>query len=123
MRAWDENRKRGEKPWRAEPMNREMELQHLALAEKTIALGERHIQREEQMISELDRDGHDTSEALALLETYRRTQAQHVAHRNMLLKLLQQKDEPDAIFRPGHYDSSPRQREPMPVERAKDGGN
>jgi hypothetical protein len=45
-------------------MNREMELHHLALAEKAMAEGERHILREEQMISELDRAGHDTSEAL-----------------------------------------------------------
>jgi hypothetical protein len=103
-------------------MNREMELQHLALAEEAIARGERHIQREEQMISELDRDGHDTSEALALLETYRQTQAAHVAHRNLILQMLHQKDEPDAIFRPGHYEGRP-QPGPTPVERAKDGGN
>jgi hypothetical protein len=100
-------------------MNREMELRHLALAEKTVALDERHIQREEQMISELDRDGHDTRHALALLETYRRTLAEHIAHRNMVLKLLQRKVGTGAIFRPGHYDSSPRQ----PDERPKDGAS
>lgn len=103
-------------------MNREMELRHLALAEKAVAEGERHIQREEQMISELDRAGHDTSEARALLATYRRTQVQHVAHRNLILQMLHQKDKPDPIFRPGHYESSP-QAGPTPVERPKDGSN
>jgi len=99
-------------------MNRKMELEHLALAEKAVAEGERHIQREEQMISELDRAGHDTREALALLATYRRTQAEHVVHRNLILKSLQQKDRPDAMFRPGHYDGSPQQQEQ--AKRPKD---
>jgi hypothetical protein len=89
-------------------MDRKMELDHLAIAEKAVAAGERHIAREEQMIAELDRDGHDTSLALATLANYRRMQAEHVAHRDLLLKMLQQ----DAakphiacgpIFRPGHY--------------------
>jgi hypothetical protein len=96
--------KEQENPWRGEPMNRKMELEHLALAERTVAQGERHIQREEQMISELDRAGHDTRDAMALLATYRRTQAEHIAHRNLILKMLQRRD-PAAIFRPGHYDS------------------
>jgi hypothetical protein len=101
-------------------MNRKMELEHLAIAEKAVALGECHILREEQMIAELDRHGHDTSEALALLAAYRRTQAEHLAHRSLILKTLQQKDGPDRIFRPGHYDAGPRQ-EGAKVERPKGG--
>jgi hypothetical protein len=73
--------------WR---MNRTMELTHLAIAEKAVAQGERHIQREEEMIAELDRAGHDTKQALTMLATYRKLQAQHVAHRDQILKALQQ---------------------------------
>jgi hypothetical protein len=47
-------------------MNRTMELTHLAIAEKAVAQGERHIQREEEMIAELDRAGHDTKQALTM---------------------------------------------------------
>ena len=71
-------------------MDRETELAHLATAEKAVSDGERHIQHQEQIVAELDRDGHDTKEALALLATFRRIQTQHVAHRDFLLKKIQQ---------------------------------
>ena len=71
-------------------MERKMELAHLAIAEKTVADGERHIQRQEQRVAELDRDGHDTEQALATLATFRQMQAEHVAHRDLLLKIMQQ---------------------------------
>jgi hypothetical protein len=64
-------------------------LAHLAIAEKNVALGERHIEHQEPLVSDLDRHGHDTSEALALLDMFRRPQAEHVAHRDFLLKELQ----------------------------------
>jgi hypothetical protein len=70
-------------------MNREMTPAHLALAEKNVALGERHIERQEELVAELDRDGHDTRRALELLATFRRSQAEHIAHRDLLLKGLQ----------------------------------
>jgi hypothetical protein len=75
-------------------MDREMELGHLALAEKAVIEGERHIQHQEQVVAELDRDGHDTREALALLATFRRIQAEHVAHRDFLLRKLGQPSRP-----------------------------
>ena len=81
-----------------------MELDHLALAEKAVAEGERHIERDEQMISDLDRGGHDTVLARAMLETLRRMQAEHVAHRNLLLKMLGEHRGSDPIFQPGHYE-------------------
>jgi hypothetical protein len=88
-------------------MDRETELAHLAIAEKAVADGERHIQLQEQRVAELDRD-HDTKRALATLATFRQMQAEHVAHRDLILKMLQQdaaaKPErlTDPIFRPGH---------------------
>ncbi len=80
-----------------------MELAHLAIAEKAVADGERHIEREERMIADLDRGGHDTKLARTVLETYRRMQVEHIAHRNTLLKMLRQGVSAGAIFRPGHY--------------------
>ena len=65
-------------------MDRKMELDHLALADREVADGESHIAREEQMVSDLDRGGHDTKLALETLATYRRMQAEHIAHRNSL---------------------------------------
>jgi hypothetical protein len=70
-------------------MDREMTLAHLAMAEKNVALGERHIEHQGQLVSDLDRHGHDTTDALALLDMFRRTQLEHVAHRDFLLKELQ----------------------------------
>ena len=95
-------------------MDWKMELNHLALAESAVLQGEGHIAREEQMISDLERGGHDTKLALETLANYRRMQAEHVAHRNTLLKLLQQSGycySPDPIFRPGHYATNAETRE------------
>ncbi len=101
-------------------MKRDMELAHLAIAEKAVEQGERHIRREEQMIADLDRAGHDTKLALEVLATYRRIQVEHIAHRNRLLELLRRNREPDAIFRPGHPDSAPQQAR-IPAGRPTDG--
>jgi hypothetical protein len=70
-------------------MNQKMELEHLAIAERAVLEGERHIAREERMIANLDRAGRDTTLARAKLATLRRTQAEHVAHRDLLLEVLQ----------------------------------
>ena len=89
-------------------MDRETELAHCAIAEKAVAVGERHILQQEERVAALDRDGHDTKQALATLAIFRQNQAQHIAHRDVIPKMLQQ----DAvrpqlatgpIFRPGHY--------------------
>ena len=89
-------------------MNLKMERAHLAIAEKAVAVGEQHILDQERRVAELDWDGHDTKRALATLANFRRMQAEHVAHRNLLLHMLQQDAArpalPDGpIFRPGHY--------------------
>lgn len=95
-------------------MDRGIELAHLAVAEKAVAQGERHILQQEERVAELDRHGHDTRQALAVLAIFRKNQTQHLAHRDLLLKILQE----DAarphlptgpIFQPGHYESSPPQ--------------
>ena len=55
--------------------------QHLAMAERHVALGEHHLARQEALIAELDRDGHDTA-------TMRATQRLHRQERNRLLAEL-----------------------------------
>ncbi|WP_063621696.1 hypothetical protein [Bradyrhizobium sp. Ec3.3] len=85
-----------------------MELAHLADAEERIALGEHHIAKQERIVAELDRDGHDVRNALALLDTFRQSQVQHVAHRDFILtRLAQEPRAPSgAIYQPGHYEGS-----------------
>ena len=62
--------------------------QPLAMAERHVALGEHHLARQEALIAELDRDGHDTADALKLLATMRATQRLHRQERNRLLAEL-----------------------------------
>ena len=105
-------------------MDRNTELAHLAIAEKAGAQGERHIQRQEERVAELDRDGHDTKRALSTLAVFRKMQAEHVAHRDLLLKMLQQeaaKPHPRTgpIFQPGHFDDRP-QEEQIRIEASGD---
>mgnify|MGYP005817339777 CR=1 FL=1 len=71
-------------------MDRTTELKHLIDADKRVAQGEHHIARQEQLIAELDIHGHDATMARTLLDTFRRCQAEHVAHRNLVLRELQQ---------------------------------
>ncbi|MGY3530350.1 hypothetical protein [Bradyrhizobium sp. USDA 4452] len=58
-------------------MDRVILEQHLALAERHAAQGRQHVARQENLIAELDRDGHDTTEARKVLDTLRITQALH----------------------------------------------
>ena len=69
-------------------MDRETELAHCAIAEKAVAVGERHILQQEERVAALDRDGHDTKQALATLAIFRRNQTEHIAHRDLLPKML-----------------------------------
>ncbi|SFH81178.1 hypothetical protein [Bradyrhizobium sp. Gha] len=62
--------------------------QHLAMAERHVALGEDHLARQEALVAELDRDGHDTADALAILATMRETQRLHLQDRDRLLAEL-----------------------------------
>ncbi len=69
-------------------MKRALLLQHLAQAERHVAEGERHLVRQEELIAELDRDGHDTKDARAILQTLRTSQALHLQDRDRILREL-----------------------------------
>ena len=67
-----------------------MELHDLREAERHVVEGERHIAEQEARLAEIDRDGHDTTQARRLLDNFRAVQTQHVAHRDFILKRLQE---------------------------------
>ena len=67
-------------------------VQHLEQAERAVTEGERHLAEQEERLAELWRDGHDVTQAESLLKVFRETQAQHIAHRDLLLKELAQRE-------------------------------
>jgi ferritin len=71
-------------------MDRAMELRHLEQAERHIAEGEQHIAEQEDRIADLARMGADTTKARKLLDNFYASQAQHIQHRDRILKELEQ---------------------------------
>ena len=69
-------------------MDRAILKQHLAQAERNATRGKQHVARQEGMIAELDRDGHDTTEARKVLVTLRQTQVLHEQEVERLLREL-----------------------------------
>jgi hypothetical protein len=64
--------------------------EYLAEAERHIALSNRHIARQVEIIEELGRSGCPIDLALDVLETYREVHAAHIAHRDRIRKELEQ---------------------------------
>ncbi len=60
----------------------------LAQAERHVRLGEQHLALQRQLIAELERDGHDTVQAKAILRAFEETQALHIQHRDRLRRKL-----------------------------------
>jgi hypothetical protein len=60
----------------------------IAMTERHISLGERHIARQIEIIAKFRRDGHDTLEAERLLANFEVSQSLHIGHRDRLLKDL-----------------------------------
>jgi hypothetical protein len=68
--------------------DRELALWHLAEAERHIAAAAITVARQRELISTLERDGHDVTAARALLAEFEQIQAMHVIHRDRLLDEL-----------------------------------
>jgi hypothetical protein len=66
-------------------MDRGMQIRHLAEAEHHIAMGARHISNQQLLITDLHLAGEESALARSLLETFRLSQAQHIAHRDLIL--------------------------------------
>jgi hypothetical protein len=58
-------------------MDRQMVLDHLALAEQHIADGKIIIERQRSLVSELEQGGHDTTRAREFLSQFLQTQKTH----------------------------------------------
>ena len=71
-------------------MDRSVQLRHLAEAERHIASGVEHISNQEQRIADLDLRGQDSTLVRSLLKTFCFMQAQHIAHRDQILRELGQ---------------------------------
>jgi hypothetical protein len=67
-----------------------MRLSHLKQAEQHVAEGERHIAEQEARVAELLKRGHKTATAQQLLHNFYALQAEHIQHRDRLLKELAQ---------------------------------
>lgn len=65
-------------------MDRATILDHLQLAERHVAEGERHIARQKEIIVELENDRHDAIAARALLVQFEEMQVLHIADRDRL---------------------------------------
>lgn len=65
-------------------MDRALIHDRLAMAERHVAQGKEHIERQTALIAELDRDGHDSRTARDLLGTLKESLALHIADRDRL---------------------------------------
>jgi hypothetical protein len=65
-------------------MDRATIISYLQAAEDHVANGEEQIADQRDHISSLERAGHDTTSAIALLREMKQTQTQHLAQRDRL---------------------------------------
>jgi hypothetical protein len=64
--------------------NRQLWQEHLALAERPVTEAEHHVNRQRQVIADLERHGHDTESARYLLSQFEEMLAIQVADRDRL---------------------------------------
>ena len=64
--------------------------QHLKQAEEHVAVGQKHIARQAEIIAELEADGHDVTDSRRLLQLFEEVQALHVAGRDRLRRLVEE---------------------------------
>ena len=65
-------------------MRRQILIDHLAQAERHIAEGRVHVDRQRQIVEDLVRDGKDAGRSRNLLELFEDTLAMHIAERDRL---------------------------------------
>lgn len=70
-------------------MNLQDEIHRLRQADADVDMASQRIQRQEDLVKELTRDGHDTSLALDLLTTMRGTLQALIDHRSVILETVQ----------------------------------
>jgi hypothetical protein len=78
-------------------MDRSRQLQHLAQAERHLLRGAQNISDQEQRIELLERSGNEATLARVVLETFLSTQTQFVAHRDQILRELDDANEAASV--------------------------
>lgn len=61
-----------------------MVLDHLEQARRHVAEGEKHVGSQRELVTQLERDGHDSTQARQLLREFEEVQRLHVEHRDRL---------------------------------------
>jgi predicted outer membrane protein len=69
-------------------MDQRAELAHLHKAEEDISGARARIERQEQLVARLQKDGHSTDTARSLLQTMRDTLSVMEEHRRLILEQL-----------------------------------
>ena len=69
-------------------MDRDIQGRHLTRVEENVAIGANNIALQRELVAELDRDGHDGSQAKQMLAQFLDLQTMHVADRDRLIKEL-----------------------------------
>jgi hypothetical protein len=70
------------------PAQREIAREHLELANRHVAGGRRRVEAQRDLTAQLKRDGHETHRARVLLAQFEATLAFQVAHRDRILREL-----------------------------------
>jgi hypothetical protein len=76
------------KPMAASERTRAIWQEHLAQAERHVVLGEGHIAKQQAIVADLERDGHDVRAARDLLNQLEQMLELHLANRDRLRKEL-----------------------------------
>jgi hypothetical protein len=69
-------------------MDRDTLKRHLTKAEEQVAIAAQNVARQRELVAQLERDGHDASQAQKMLEQFLEQQALHIADRDRLIKEL-----------------------------------
>jgi hypothetical protein len=65
-------------------MDKAMIAKHLAIVERHVTEGQRHIDRQREIVRELQRDGRDPATAMSLLRQFEDMQTLHIQDRDRL---------------------------------------
>jgi hypothetical protein len=77
-----------QREWEEPRMDRALWEKHLAQAERHVLESEEHAARQRDLIAELERDGHNTTQARQLLDILQDLLTMHIAHRDRLRQEL-----------------------------------
>jgi hypothetical protein len=71
-------------------MDRQMLMEHLSQAERHVAEGMMHVEKQRTLVENMASEGHDTSDHEALLQQFEKTLALHIKIRDRLQRQLAQ---------------------------------